>query len=467
MSYTPEPKARPAAVPSPDFEAPKVAFDLPEPAAAMPEPVEESVPVAEKSEEEEDEPLFDTPAAAGPIDPSGAKKKKKKKKKDEDNVQPGTQTTEGKESNTDNSKMDDDNVHPLEKLRANRLQNRPKPEGTQTAGLEKDLLSSEDSVIGASGFEEVNVEQESSGIGSEEAQRRQEEVRDRRARQVAAQKKYSAEMKEGQVSYGTQIKYLHQKGVNGGVIQTGGYTVTTKSRHNRLPRDVLSWNGHHVGVWLGRQASTLGSESVAEYQEIFRKYEVHGSHFISLKVRDLVDMGITSITHAKALISAIHKAVMSDSHSTPSKPLDTTHHSGMALTSVTDSWVGKIQKVGHGGTLTAPTAHGLALSSPSPSNALTLDAEPDQDNKEMMKWKEILSPTVIQTETPKRRAMQHILPDDDLFENPINRPKPYANLPTIETKWGNLRVYTQTDLKRENAHLELEGPCPFECRCCV
>ena len=32
---------------------------------------------------------------------------------------------------------------------------------------------------------------------------------------------------------------------------------------------------------------------------------------------------------------------------------------------------------------------------------------------------------------------------------------------------GELRVYTKQDLMRENAHLDLNGPCPFDCQCCV
>ena len=30
-----------------------------------------------------------------------------------------------------------------------------------------------------------------------------------------------------------------------------------------------------------------------------------------------------------------------------------------------------------------------------------------------------------------------------------------------------LRVYTEDDLRRENEHLPLNGPCPFDCKCCV
>jgi len=32
---------------------------------------------------------------------------------------------------------------------------------------------------------------------------------------------------------------------------------------------------------------------------------------------------------------------------------------------------------------------------------------------------------------------------------------------------GMLRVCSEQDLMRDNAHLSLDGPCPFECRCCV
>jgi hypothetical protein len=59
------------------------------------------------------------------------------------------------------------------------------------------------------------------------------------------------------------------------------------------------------------------------------------------------------------------------------------------------------------------------------------------------------------------------LPDDDIFEDPIDRPLPSKPLPEVDTEFGSLRVYTKQDLVRENEHLDLHGPCPFECSCCV
>ncbi|MGB1604609.1 MAG: DUF1764 domain-containing protein, partial [Promethearchaeia archaeon] len=61
----------------------------------------------------------------------------------------------------------------------------------------------------------------------------------------------------------------------------------------------------------------------------------------------------------------------------------------------------------------------------------------------------------------------HRLPDDEIFDKPVGRDLPCAPLPTVQTAFGELRVYTEQDLKRENAHLDLHGPCPFDCQCCV
>ena len=33
--------------------------------------------------------------------------------------------------------------------------------------------------------------------------------------------------------------------------------------------------------------------------------------------------------------------------------------------------------------------------------------------------------------------------------------------------WQNVRVCTEDDLRRDNEHLTLTGPCPFDCQCCV
>lgn len=59
------------------------------------------------------------------------------------------------------------------------------------------------------------------------------------------------------------------------------------------------------------------------------------------------------------------------------------------------------------------------------------------------------------------------LPADDIFEDPVGRPLPCNPLPEIDTPFGLLRVFTKKDLLRENDHLDLKGPCPFDCSCCV
>jgi len=90
-----------------------------------------------------------------------------------------------------------------------------------------------------------------------------------------------------------------------------------------------------------------------------------------------------------------------------------------------------------------------------------------QDRAELVNWRAELQNNTIGLNMPKDARDTNRLPDDELFDNPVGRTLPCAPLPTIETPFGELRVYTKEDLMRENAHLDLNGPCPFDCQCCV
>mmetsp|Transcript_65954 Transcript_65954/g.151157 ORF Transcript_65954/g.151157 Transcript_65954/m.151157 type:complete len:96 (+) Transcript_65954:2-289(+) len=91
----------------------------------------------------------------------------------------------------------------------------------------------------------------------------------------------------------------------------------------------------------------------------------------------------------------------------------------------------------------------------------------DVDPGVLVEWKEALAPQTWTMTTPKRLQDLNKPPEHDLFEDRAGRPLPCAWLPTVRTSLGELRIYKEEDLIRENAHLTLDGPCPFECACCV
>mmetsp|Transcript_36139 Transcript_36139/g.112889 ORF Transcript_36139/g.112889 Transcript_36139/m.112889 type:complete len:448 (+) Transcript_36139:115-1458(+) len=240
-------------------------------------------------------------------------------------------------------------------------------------------------------------------------------------------------------------------GMRDGVMYEDRYPIKVRSRHERLPGNVSSWNSMHVERWIGRHASSFGEDSATLYKKIFSAFRVDGRHLTNVDKQDLEDMGVQS-QHVKILLDQI-------------RPLR------MQMVSLQEEERKMERRRAEEKRLALRRREETSLQTDQERAGALWDRK-DSETRLQQYWTEVLTNHTIQISTPKRLRDLHKIPEHDIFEEDETTrkgafPLPAASLPMVQTDFGMLRVYTEADLKRENAHLKLNGPCPFECSCCV
>jgi len=269
---------------------------------------------------------------------------------------------------------------------------------------------------------------------------------------------------------GALMRRIATYGKFGGVINTavgGGLrSSVTKSRHRRLGDNITSWGQEQVAVWLARLAEN-GKLSVEEMEQCaarLRHFEVGGRHLLDMDQNDLRDLGVTSARVTREVLQACtllrrNMAVRKE----PTKLEMRLEQQPTAISS--NSNTDSVLQRGGSGVLAERMRSGTKMTVTSGETDLVTKSEV---GSMLAAWGDALAPKTWAITPHKHPRDGRRLPEHELFENPQGgRPLPCAWLPTVRTPFGELRVYTEEDLKRENAHLRLDGPCPLECACCV
>ena len=261
---------------------------------------------------------------------------------------------------------------------------------------------------------------------------------------------------------------LLQGGLTGA---SAGPSLTKGSRHSNLRHSALRWTLADVKEWVGRICHHFGASVAAQYVKIFDSFQVCGEDLVTLMDVDLKDMGVTFQHHRTHILTLIRKLgsrrVSRDTFATQSAHLcDKINRTQIVRASrppetnmvqlqlASDVGMGEVSRRCH------QTSLPLAL--PKSDVASMTDNE-----ARLVNWKEELKNSTITLDMPRHSRDLKRLPDDELFDNPVGRVLPSAPLPTVDTPFGSLRIYSKQDLIRENSHLGLDGPCPFDCACCV
>jgi len=257
---------------------------------------------------------------------------------------------------------------------------------------------------------------------------------------------------------------LLQGGLTGA---SAGPSLTKGSRHSNLRHSALRWTLADVKEWVARICHNFGASVAAQYVKIFDSFQVCGEDLVTLTDVDLKDMGVTFQHHRSHMLTLIsklgfrqrdalatHSAHLLDKVNRtkivrPSPPPETNM---VQLQLPSEDRMGEVSR----------SCQQTSLALPKSDIASMTDNE-----ARLVNWKEELKNSTITLDMPRHSKDLKRLPDDGLFDNPVGRVLPSAPLPTVDTPFGSLRIYSKQDLIRENSHLDLDGPCPFDCACCV